>query len=199
MTLFEKINLLHDYIKQLDGRKIAFVLEGRDASGKGGFVKYLMKYDVPFTLRHAGKPTTSEMKNWLSTWQKRLPKENEIVVFDRSWHTRSWVHPTFEYCTKRQYKNHIVNVQDWEESQDVEIFKNWISISKPHEKAVLDMRKRFKRWKYSPNDELAIEKFDTITHYKNMMFAKSPTWNIVKKKESKEKLLDAFIRAVKPL
>ena len=33
MTLFEKINLLHDYIKQLDGRKIAFVLEGRDASG----------------------------------------------------------------------------------------------------------------------------------------------------------------------
>ena len=58
MTLFEKINLLHDYIKQLDGRKIAFVLEGRDASGKGGFVKYLMKYDVPFTLRHAGKPTS---------------------------------------------------------------------------------------------------------------------------------------------
>ena len=43
-TLYKKINLLHGQLKNLGDRKIAFVLEGRDASGKGGFVKFLMKY-----------------------------------------------------------------------------------------------------------------------------------------------------------
>jgi hypothetical protein len=31
------------------------------------------------------------------------------------------------------------------------------------------------------------------------MFAKSPTWNVVRKSESKEKLLDIFLDALKPL
>jgi len=199
-TLYKKINLLHSQLKNLGDRKIAFVLEGRDASGKGGFVKFLMKYDIPFTLRHASMPSSSEMKNWLSTWKTRLPKnDGELVIFDRSWHTRSWVHPTFNYCTKRQYINHITNVQDWEESQDCEIFKNWISISKADEKRILELRKNFKQWKFSKNDELAIEKFHTITWYKDLMFAKSPTWKIAQKKTSKFDLLENLLEATKPL
>ena len=200
LELYKKVNLLHSQLKNLGDRKIAFVLEGRDCAGKGGFVKFLMRYDVPFTLRCATMPSQSEMKNWLSTWKTRLPKNNgELVVFDRSWHTRSWVQPTMNYCTKRQYINHITNVQDWEEDQDCEIFKNWISISKEEEKKVLEMRKNFKQWKFSRNDELAIKHFNKITWYKNLMFAKSPTWKITKKRNSKIELLDHLIEATKPL
>ena len=197
--LYKKVNLLHSLIENLGDRKIAFVLEGRDCAGKGGFVKHLLRYDIPFTLRSASMPTDSEMKNWLSTWKRRLPKKSEIVVFDRSWHTRSWVHPTMKYCTSRQYKNHILKVQDWEDSQDCEIYKNWISISKEEEKKVLEMRKKFKQWKFSKNDELAIENFEKITHYKNLMFAKSPTWKIAQKRNSKNELFDNLIDALKPL
>jgi polyphosphate kinase 2 (PPK2 family) len=199
MLKHDLITQIHDSINNLDGRKIAFVLEGRDASGKGGFIKELIRYDIPFTYVHAGMPTQSEMKNWLSTWKKRMPNNNEIVVFDRSWHTRSWVHPVYNYCTKRQYNNHISRVADWENSQNVEIYKNWISISKVQEKEVLENRKIFKRWKYSESDKLAIENFDLITDYKNIMFKKCPTWNIVDKNVSKKKLLIHFANTLKPI
>ena len=41
------INILKQNIQNLGNRKIAFVLEGRDASGKGGFVKLLLKNNIP--------------------------------------------------------------------------------------------------------------------------------------------------------
>ena len=61
------------------------------------------------------------------------------------------------------------------------------------------MRKKFKQWKFSKNDELAIENFEKITHYKNLMFAKSPTWKIAQKRNSTNELLDNLIEALKPL
>ena len=47
--MFDLFIKLHEQLANLGDRKIAFVLEGRDASGKGGFVKHLLKEDVPFT------------------------------------------------------------------------------------------------------------------------------------------------------
>ena len=56
------INQLHKKLANLKGQKIAFVLEGRDASGKGGFVKLLINFDIPFIYRHQGMPTQTRMK-----------------------------------------------------------------------------------------------------------------------------------------
>ena len=66
---------LHEQLGNLGDRKIAFVLEGRDASGKGGFIKSLIKEDVPFTLKHQGKPTKTRNKSWLSDYAKQMPKK----------------------------------------------------------------------------------------------------------------------------
>ena len=66
---------LHEQLANLGNRKIAFVLEGRDASGKGGFIKHLLQEDVPFTLRHQGKPTKTRNKSWLSDYAKQMPKK----------------------------------------------------------------------------------------------------------------------------
>ena len=44
------------------------------------------------------------MKKWLSDYEKIMPKKNELVIYDRSWHTRSWVHPVYNYCTARNMK-----------------------------------------------------------------------------------------------
>ena len=104
---------LHEQLANLGNRKIAFVLEGRDASGKGGFIKHLIKEDVPFTLKHQGKPTKTRNKSWLSDYAKQMPKKGELIIYDRSWHTRSWVQPALGFCTKRQYLNHIRMVKDW--------------------------------------------------------------------------------------
>ena len=192
------INMLKENISEMGDRKIAFVLEGRDASGKGGFVKLLLKHDIPFVYRHQGMPTKTRMKKWLSDYERVMPKKGEITIFDRSWHTRSWVHPVFGYCTKQQYVNHMRKVYKWEQKQEkqgIEIYKNWISISKDRQAEVLERRKINKPWKYTSSDALAIDYFDAITDAKEKMFKDCPNWNIVSKDTGKIELLDALIRA----
>ena len=102
----------------IENRKIAFVLEGRDASGKGGFLKFLLKEDVPHLVYHQGMPTKTRAKHWLSDYERVLPKKGQLIIFDRSWHTRSWVQPALGYCSKRQYENHIKKVKAWELKQE---------------------------------------------------------------------------------
>lgn len=193
------IDILKQNIQNLGNRKIAFVLEGRDASGKGGFVKLLIKHNIDFIYRHQGMPTKTRMKKWLSDYERIMPKKGEVVIYDRSWHTRSWVQPVFGYCTKQQYINHMRKVAKWESKmlteKNVEIYKNWISISKARQTEVLERRKIFKPYKYSPSDALAIDYFDAITDAKEKMFLACPTWNIVEKDTSKAELLEALILA----
>ena len=189
---------LHNNLTNLGDRKIAFVLEGRDAAGKGGFVKFLLNEDVPFTLRHQGMPTPTRTKRWLSDYDRIMPKKSELVIYDRSWHTRSWVQPALNFCTERQYKYHIKNVKAWElkhEAKGVEIVKNWISIDKDTQATLIARRKEFKPYKWSETDEKSVKMFEKITEYKELMFEACPTWNVVTKENSKEKLLDLLIKA----
>tara|TARA_Y100001949_G_scaffold163061_1_gene156652 strand:- start:91 stop:687 length:597 start_codon:yes stop_codon:yes gene_type:complete len=196
----EKLILqLHKNLARLNDKKIAFVLEGRDASGKGGFVKLLINYDVPFIYRHQGMPTQTRMKKWLSDYEKIMPRKNELVIFDRSWHTRSWVHPVYNYCTARQYINHIRKVKKWETKQEkkgITIIKNWISLDKDRQEQILNLRKINKPYKYSKTDALATKYFNEITDAKEKMFLACPSWNVVKKDNSKEELLKILIKAI---
>ena len=90
-------------------------------------------------------------------------------------------------------------VAKWENKmlteKNVEIYKNWISISKERQTIVLENRKINKPYKYSPSDALAIEYFDAITDAKEKMFLACPNWNVVQKDTGKIELLDALIRA----
>ena len=197
--MIEKLILqLHKNLARLGNKKIAFVLEGRDASGKGGFVKLLINYDVPFIYRHQGMPTQTRMKKWLSDYEKIMPRKNELVIFDRSWHTRSWVHPVYNYCTARQYINHIRKVKKWETKQEkkgITIIKNWISLDKDRQEEILKLRKINKPYKYSKTDALATKYFNDITDAKEKMFLACPSWNVVDKDKSKLELLKILIKA----
>ena len=73
----------------IGNRKIAFVLEGRDASGKGGFLKFLIQKEIPHLVYHQGMPTKTRNKAWLSDYERTMPKKGQLIIFDRSWHTRS--------------------------------------------------------------------------------------------------------------
>ena len=191
---------LYEQLQNLGDRKIAFVLEGRDASGKGGFIKYLIKADIPFTLKHQGKPTKTRNKSWLSDYAKQMPKKGELIIFDRSWHTRSWVQPSLGFCTRKQYENHISRVKDWEleqESKGVEIVKNWISITKEEQIYLLERRKHYKPYKWSETDQRGLELFDRITNYKKRMFLKCPNWNVIKRHDSREQLFKILLEATK--
>ena len=193
------MNKLINEIMNLGNRKIAFVLEGRDASGKGGFLKFLYKNDIPHLVRHQGMPTKTRSKHWLSDYNRAMPKKGQLSIFDRSWHTRSWVQPALGFCTKRQYENHIKNVKSWEvkqEAKGIEIVKNWISISKSEQERLIARRKEFKPYKWSETDELGVKAFDRITHFKERMFLECPKWNIVDKANANEQLLEILIKTI---
>jgi len=197
--MIEKLIIqLHKNLAKIANKKIAFVLEGRDASGKGGFVKLLINFDIPFIYRHQGMPTKTRMKKWLSDYEKIMPKKGELVIYDRSWHTRSWVHPVYNYCTARQYINHIHRVKKWELAQEkkgITIIKNWISLDKDRQAEILRLRKINKPYKYSKTDALATQYFNDITNAKEKMFLACPSWNVVEKDNSKLELLKILIKA----
>jgi len=181
-------------------RKIAFVLEGRDASGKGGFLKFLNRSEIPHLVYHQGMPTKTRAKHWLSDYNRVMPKKGQLIIFDRSWHTRSWVQPALGFCTKRQYENHIKKVKAWElkhESNGVEIVKNWISVSKAEQTKLIEIRKEFKPYKWSETDELGVTHFDRITHFKERMFLECPKWNIISQANTNNELLEILIKTIK--
>ena len=87
-------------------KRVAIVLEGRDAAGKGSTIKRFIEHLMPkhFRVYELGAPSNKENRTWLKTHEKALPKKGEIVFFDRSWYSRAMIQPTMGYCTKNQYK-----------------------------------------------------------------------------------------------
>lgn len=184
-------------------KRVAIVFEGRDAAGKGSTIKRFIEYLNPrgFKVVALGVPTEEEKKNWFGRYEKHLPKEGEIVFFDRSWYNRAVVEPAMGYCTEEQYTEFIENVLDWEESlidDGLILIKFWFSITKEKQLKRFDLRKTspLKYWKFSPNDAKVVDKWDIISKYKNQMFNmtssyKSP-WTIINSNDKKIGRLNAM-------
>lgn len=186
-----------------NNKKIAIVFEGRDAAGKGSTIKRFTEYLNPrhFKVVALGIPSEEEKKDWFGRYEKYLPNEGEIVFFDRSWYNRAVVEPTMNYCTEQQYKDFMGNVNDWEKSlvdKGIILIKFWFSITKEKQLQRFDLRKKspLKYWKFSPNDEKVVSKWDVITFYKNQMFSTTSTpyapWVIINSNDKKVGRLNAM-------
>ena len=185
-------------------KRVAIVFEGRDSAGKGSAIKRFIEYLNPkgFRVVALGVPTPEEKENWFARYEAQMPKEGEIVFFDRSWYNRAVVEPAMGYCTEEQYKEFMDNVVKWEEKmirrQDLYLLKLWFSITKEKQLKRFDLRQQspLKYWKFSPNDAKVIDKWDIIGKYKNQMFnmtssRKSP-WVIINSNDKKIGMLNAM-------
>ncbi|RSX53170.1 polyphosphate kinase [Bifidobacterium goeldii] len=68
-------------------RRLLIVLQGMDASGKGGIVRHVFRQGDPMGIHYHGfgKPTAEELEHdFLWRVQRELPKHGWIAVFDRS-------------------------------------------------------------------------------------------------------------------
>jgi polyphosphate kinase 2 len=187
-----------------NNKKVAIVFEGRDAAGKGSTIKRFIEYLNPrgFKVVALGIPTEEEKNNWLGRYEKHLPKEGEIVFFDRSWYNRGVVEPAMGYCTEKQYKDFIENVVDWEENliktQGFTLIKFWFSITKEKQVSRFELRQSspLKYWKFSPNDAKVIDKWEIISNYKTQMFNKTSSrtspWVIINSNDKKIGRLNAI-------
>lgn len=194
---------LQKWIAQ-NNMRVIVILEGRDASGKGGAIKRFVEHMNPRTSRVVAltKPTEVERGQWyFRRYIKVLPNPGEIVFFDRSWYNRAVVEPVMGFCTKSQYEKFMVQVPEFEHllyEDNLKIIKFWFSISKEEQKKRFEGRLNnpLKQWKFSPVDMKGQELWDDYTKYKEQMFSKTHTnyspWVIVKTNDKKEARLESI-------
>ena len=178
---------------------VAVILEGRDTAGKSSTIRELTHYLPPdlYSVCLSHKPSKAAMKSWLAYWQTKLPKQNQIVFFDRSWYSRAMVQHLNGWCTPKQYDNFLREHKNWEANQPVRLIKFWLSISEDEQKRRIEMRKNspLTYWKFSPNDENALSHYDRMSILKERVIDSDwHTINFENKRAGIKKLLDTLCR-----
>lgn len=184
--------------------RVAILLEGRDAAGKGGTIKRYTEHLNPRAYRVVAlnKPTEVEKGQWFfRRYISQLPEPGEIVFFDRSWYNRAVVEPVMGFCNEQQYNQFMVQVPEFEHmlyEDGVKIIKFWFSITKEEQRKRFEARMKnpLKQWKFSPVDMKGQEYWDRYTYYKEQMFTKTHTnfspWIIVKTNNKRKARLESL-------
>ncbi|MDE3042112.1 MAG: polyphosphate kinase 2 [Nitrospirota bacterium] len=189
---------------QSNGERIALLVEGRDAAGKGGTIRRFTEHLNPRAMRVVAlpKPSDEERGQWyFQRYIRQLPNKGEIVFFDRSWYNRAVVEPVMGFCSKKEHQRFLQQVPEFEHmlyEDGVTIIKFWFSISKEEQFKRFEARRQnpLKQWKLSPVDEKAQELWDSYTRYKEEMFSKTHTtyspWIIVKANDKQAARLESL-------
>ena len=161
--------------------KIAIVLEGRDTAGKSSTIRELTHYLNPawYSVVPSTKPSGRTMKNWLGFWTSKMPSDNQIVFYDRSWYSRAMVQYVNGWCSEKQYQNFLADHLEWEAAQNVTFLKFWLSISETEQRARITARETspLTYWKYSQNDKNALSYYDKISILKERVV--TPEWHTI--------------------
>jgi len=184
MTQLELQQIRLNEIVGNDFGRVAVILEGRDTAGKTGTIRELTHY-LPtnrYSVSLSAKPNKKDMQHWLKSWKKKLPGDNQIVFYDRSWYSRAMVQKVNNWCSEKQYNAFMENVLSWEAKQkNVKFIKLWLSISEEEQAIRIGERKTspLKSWKFSPNDAVALSKYDQMTILKERVFTTLGEWHSI--------------------
>ena len=183
ITKLEEQQILLNQIVEEDFGRVAVILEGRDTAGKTGTIRELTHYlpTSKYSISLSTKPSSWDMKHWLKSWKKKLPSDNQIVFFDRSWYSRAMVQQLNGWCTDKQYNKFMDEVCKWENKQDITFIKLWLSISEEEQAMRIGERQSspLTKWKFSPNDAVALSKYDQMTILKERVFTTLGEWHSI--------------------
>jgi polyphosphate kinase 2 len=172
------------------GLKILVILEGRDAAGKDGTIKRIIKHLSPRETRIValGKPSDKEESEWyFQRYTEHLPSKGEFVIFNRSWYNRAGVEKVMGFCSDDQYETFFTDVALFEKllvNADIIVIKYYLDISKQEQGKRLEDRKHnpLKQWKISPIDNDAQKLWKKYSEARNKMLLKTnfkySSWNI---------------------
>lgn len=172
--------------------KVVVLFEGRDAAGKGGVIKRIAGPVNPRVCKIAAlaAPTDKEKTEWyFQRYTAHLPSAGEIVLFDRSWYNRAGVEHVMGFCTEQEYNEFFISCPEFEQSimrSGIILIKYWFSVSDEEQEERFQARLNdpSKRWKFSPMDIIAREKWVEYSKAKDEMFRHTDTkqspWYVVK-------------------
>ncbi|TLU67215.1 polyphosphate kinase [Thalassotalea litorea] len=167
------------------GRRVIIVLEGWDASGKGGLIRRITERLDPrgFRVYPIAAPTKDEQgRHYLYRFQKALPPPGRIAIFDRSYYGRVLVERVEGFASIDEWQRAYQEINEFERmltDDGVRIIKAFIHISKDEQlqrfKERLD--NPVKRWKLTEEDIRNRQKWSAYEQATNDMFKRTSTSN----------------------
>jgi polyphosphate kinase len=160
------------------GTRLAVVIEGRDAAGKGGVIARILQHLNPRFARAVAlpAPTDHERTQWyFQRYVAHLPAAGEIVLFDRSWYNRAGVERVMGFCTPDEYERFLRQCPTFERllvEDGIYLVKYWFSLSDEEQERRFQSRldDPLKRWKLSPVDVASRERWVDYSRAKDTMF-----------------------------
>ena len=176
---------------QATGRRLLVIVEGRDTAGKGGVIASISDTLNPRQCHVVAlsKPSDRERAQWyFQRYMPYLPAAGEIALFDRSWYNRAGVEPVMGFCTPQESTAFLKQAPAFEKlltDDGLLLFKYWLTVDQAQQEARFAERLEdpMKRWKLSPIDLKAREKYADYTKARQRMLdathSKNAPWTLV--------------------
>ena len=186
-----ELEILEERISQLfvglhvHQRKAIIVLEGWDASGKGGAIQRLTARCDPrhYKVWPIAAPTDEEKaRHYLWRFWTRLPKAGEVAIFDRSWYGRVLVERVEGFAGLAEWRRAYDEINEFEAQLTADgatVVKLFIHITQATQDARFRARLAhpWKRWKVTAEDlRNRARRDDYLAALKDMLSHTSTRW-----------------------
>ena len=192
--------------QHLESEKLRMIVlfEGRDAAGKGGTIRRVVRFMNGKHCRVValGRPSVEQRSQWyFQRYVAELPAGGEIVLFDRSWYNRAMVERVFGFCTRKEYRDFLRGVTGFERDlvrQGTVLVKLYFSVTKEEQARRFERRRTdpLRMWKLSEIDLQAQDRWDDFTNHKYEMLARTDTraapWAIVRSNDKQRARLNTM-------
>lgn len=176
---------------QETGQRLLVLFEGRDTAGKGGAIHTISSMLNPRQCHVVAlsAPSRRERGQWyFQRYTPHLPATGEIVLFDRSWYNRAGVERVMGFCTEEEAQAFLRAAPEFERQlvdHGIALVKYWLTCDQERqEERLLDrLNNPLKRWKLSPVDIAARERYEDYTEAREEMLAATHTdfapWTLI--------------------
>ncbi len=176
---------------QHTGRRLVVLIEGRDTAGKGGVISAIADTLNPRQCHVVAlpKPSDRERTQWyFQRYVPHLPAAGEIALFDRSWYNRAGVERVMGFCSEAETAAFLKQAPAFERlliDDGILLFKYWLTVDqeKQEERFAERQQDPLKRWKLSPIDVKAREKYADYGRARDAMLEATHTrhapWTLV--------------------
>jgi polyphosphate kinase 2 len=173
------------------GKRLLVIVEGRDTAGKGGVISAIADTLNPRQCHVVALPKPSERERAQWYFQRHvahLPAAGEIALFDRSWYNRAGVERVMGFCSEAETAAFLRAVPAFEKllvDDGLLLFKYWLTVdqAQQEERFAERLADPLKRWKLSPIDLKAREKYADYGRARDVMLkathTKEAPWTLV--------------------
>jgi polyphosphate kinase 2 len=173
------------------GQRIVVLFEGRDTAGKGGAIDAIRAKLNPRQCKVVAlsKPSETEAAQWyFQRYVPHLPAKGQIALFDRSWYNRAGVEKVMGFATDAQVEAFLKAAPQFEKQlveDGILLFKYWLTCDqeKQEERFAERIADPLKRWKLSPIDQAARQKYAEYGAVRDVMLKATGTrwapWTLV--------------------